>query len=63
MKEELLKIISGNRITLPKDFRERYDLGVGDYVKAIWNDDKEGGLRLLPGKVVLSVTIRSEEEK
>jgi bifunctional DNA-binding transcriptional regulator/antitoxin component of YhaV-PrlF toxin-antitoxin module len=59
MKEELLKIMSGYRISLPKKFREKHGLKIGDYVNAVWNDDK--ALQLFPGKVIFKVTLGPKE--
>lgn len=59
MKEELLKIMSGYRISLPKKFREKHGLKIGDYVNAVWNEDK--ALQLFPGKVVFKVTLGPKE--
>jgi len=59
MKEEILKILSGYRISLPKRFREKHGLKIGDYVNAVWNEDK--ALQLFPGKVVFKVTLGSKE--
>lgn len=59
MKEELLKIMSGYRISLPKKFREKHGLKIGDWVNAVWNDDK--ALQLFPGKVIFKVTLGPKE--
>ena len=61
MKEEILKILSGYRISLPKRFREKHRLKIGDYVNAVWNDEK--ALQLFPGKVIFKVTLGPEGEE
>ena len=33
------KVLSGDRITLPAGFREKWDIKEGDLVKAEWNDE------------------------
>ena len=50
--------MSGYRISLPKEFRDKHGLKIGDYVNAVWNEDK--ALQLFPGKVVFKVTLSPE---
>ncbi|MFQ6068078.1 MAG: AbrB/MazE/SpoVT family DNA-binding domain-containing protein [Candidatus Bathyarchaeia archaeon] len=38
IKKKVLRVISGGRITLPKEYRERNDLRVGDYLIMICKD-------------------------
>jgi len=61
MPEELLKILSGNRITVPKKFRKKFGLKIGDYVQAQW--DGNDVLKIVPGKVIFKVTIKPEDNK
>ena len=57
-KAKLLKIMRGRRITLPKEFCNRYNLEAGDYVAVSYSKDKS--LRLVPGKLVLKFTLQEE---
>jgi len=43
--EDILKVLSAFRITLPKDFRDKFGIKVGDNVKAVWDGDS---LMILP---------------
>ena len=59
--EALLKILQNFRVTLPKEFRERFGLKVGDFVQAQWDGDDV--LKIVPGKVIFKVSIKSEAKK
>ncbi len=53
--EKLLNILSNYRITLPKDFREKFNMQVGDHVKAVWDGEY---LMILPVNVEVKARVK-----
>lgn len=47
---KILKVISGGRVTLPLDWREKWSIEVGDSMLLEWNGDGKPVLRVYPMK-------------
>jgi len=58
--EELIKILSSYRVTLPKDFRDKFGLKVGEHVRAIWD---EGYLIIVPVELEVKARVKFAVER